>query len=149
VSAETALLGILAIPGRPEFARVARRFVARILGPRFSCAETAVSLSGELVANSLQHSNSVRPGGIITVVLAAIPGGIRIEVTDAAGATVPTLRAPTRPDPTRPAPTPAQAPDAAPGGHGLRLVDALSARWAYDRDGSRLTTWAELACPAR
>jgi anti-sigma regulatory factor (Ser/Thr protein kinase) len=137
VSAETALLGILAIPGRPEFARAARLFVARLLRGRYACADTAVLLSSELVGNSLQYSDSCRPGGVITVALLAIPDGVCIEVADAGGATVPTL--------CPPAPL---AWDPAEGGRGLQLVDRLSARWDYRRDGIRLTTWFELACPA-
>jgi anti-sigma regulatory factor (Ser/Thr protein kinase) len=134
VNAETALLGILAIPGRPEFARAARLFVARMVGGRYAWADTAVLLSSELVGNSLQYSDSTHPGGVITVALLALPDGVRIEVTDAGGATVPTLCAP--------AP---RAPELAEGGRGLQLVDLLSARWDYDRAGARLTTWFELA----
>jgi anti-sigma regulatory factor (Ser/Thr protein kinase) len=135
--AEAALLGVLAIPGHPEFARAARRFVTRTLGGRYSGTDTAILLTGELVSNSLQYSHSCRPGGVITVVLIALPGGIRAEVADAGGATVPTL-----------APSAAEAPDLAEGGRGLRLVDLLSARWGYHREGTRTITWFELACPA-
>ena len=33
---------------------------------------------------------------------------------------------------------------AAEGGHGLRLVDRLAARWDYRRDAAGLTTWFEV-----
>jgi hypothetical protein len=33
----------------------------------------------------------------------------------------------------------------AEGGQGMRLVDALSARWGYQRGGGLATTWFELA----
>jgi len=87
-----ALLGSLTIPGRPEHVAEARAFAARTLGESCACADTVVLLTCELVTNSLQHSDSRRDGGTITVTLIAIPGGIRAEVTDEGGATVPALR---------------------------------------------------------
>jgi anti-sigma regulatory factor (Ser/Thr protein kinase) len=135
VSAETALLGVLAIPGRLKFARAARVFVARTLDGRYSGTDTAMLLTSELVSNSLQYSNSCSPGGVITVVLIALPGGIRAEVADGGGATVPTL--------SRSA---AGSPDLSESGRGLRLVDLLSLRWGYHREGTRTITWFELAC---
>lgn len=137
VDAGTALLGTLTIPGRPEFARATRRFVARTLRGRYSCTDTAVLLTSELVGNSLQYSNSRRPGGVITVTLIAVPDGIRTEVADSGAAAVPTLCA-------RPAP----AADLPEGGRGLQLVDQLAARWNYCRERTRTITWFELACPA-
>jgi hypothetical protein len=74
---------------------------------------------------------------VITVVLIALPGAVRAEVADGGGATVPTL-----------SPSAAGAPDLTEGGRGLRLVDLLSARWGYHREGARTVTWFELAWPA-
>jgi anti-sigma regulatory factor (Ser/Thr protein kinase) len=136
VRAEPALLGVLAIPGRVEFARAARVFVARTLHGRYSCTDTAVLLTSELVGNSLQYSNSCRPGGVITVALISQPGGIRAEVADAGGVTVPTLCLPG-----------SAAPGLAEGGRGLQLVDLLSRCWGYGREDARIVTWFELACP--
>jgi anti-sigma regulatory factor (Ser/Thr protein kinase) len=135
VSAEAALLGVLAIPGRREFARAARVFVARTLDGRYSDTGTAMLLTSELVGNSLQYSNSCRPGGVITVVLIALPGGIRAEVADGGGVTVPTLSL-----------SGAGSPDLSERGRGLRLLDLLSLRWGYHREGTRTITWFELAC---
>lgn len=132
----TALLGSLTIPGRPERVRAARAFVAQTLDDGCACAPTAVLLTCELVTNSLQHSNSRRDGGTITVTLIAIPGGIRAEVIDEGGATVPVLR------PGQPG-----LPEMAEGGRGLQLVEMLSARWSYTRDEAETVTWFELAEP--
>jgi anti-sigma regulatory factor (Ser/Thr protein kinase) len=134
LNAETSLLGTLTIPGQPEFARAARRFVARTLSDRYSCADIAVLLTSELVGNSLQYSDSRRPGGVITVTLIAVPGRLRTEVADGGGPTVPAL---CRPDP----PGSAQP---AEGGRGLQLVDMLAARWSFCRERTRTITWFEL-----
>jgi anti-sigma regulatory factor (Ser/Thr protein kinase) len=129
----TALLGSLTIPGRPEHVAEARAFAARKLGDDWACADTAVLLTCELVTNALQHSDSRRSGGTITVTLIAVPGGIRAEVIDEGSATVPALR----PD----------SPELAEGGRGLQLVDMLSARWNYCRDEAGTVTWFELTEP--
>jgi len=134
MQAGTALLGSLTIPGRPENVRAARAFVAQVLADDCACTPTAVLLTCELVTNSLLHSDSRLDGGIITVTLMAIPGGIRAEVIDEGGATVPTLR------PGHPG-----LPELAEGGRGLQLVEMLSARWSYIRDETRTVTWFELA----
>ena len=125
-----ALLGSLTIPGQPEQVAHARAFVARTLGDGRVCADTAVLLTSELVSNSLQHSHSRRDGGTITVTLIAVPGGIRAEVIDEGGATVPALR--TRDD------------ELDEGGRGLHLLEDLSARWDYYQDQAGTVTWFEL-----
>jgi anti-sigma regulatory factor (Ser/Thr protein kinase) len=134
----TALLGSLAIPGQPGRVAEARAFVARTLGEGHACAPTAALLTSELVTNALQHSQSGRDGGTITIALIAVPGGIRVEVTDQGGATVPVLR------PGQPG-----APELAERGRGLQLVDMLSARWSYLCDPAGTVTWFELAEPPR
>jgi anti-sigma regulatory factor (Ser/Thr protein kinase) len=136
LTAETALLDTLTIPGCPEFAGASRRFVARTLRDRYSrsCADTAVLLTSELVGNSLQYSRSRRPGGVITVTLRSVPDGVRAEVADGGGGTVPAVGAP--------------GSDLAEGGRGLQLVDLLAARWSYRREAARTITWFELTCPA-
>jgi len=133
MNTEAALLGSLTVPGRPQHLHAARAFVARTLGDHCSCADTAVLLASELVGNSLQHSDSGRPGGMVTITLIAIPGGIRAEVTDEGGATVPAVRSAT-----------VGAPHLAENGRGLQLVDSLAARWSYCRDQAGTVTWFEL-----
>jgi anti-sigma regulatory factor (Ser/Thr protein kinase) len=111
--------------------------VARTLEGRHSGTDTAVLLTSELVGNSLQYSHSCQPGGVITVVLIARPGGIRAEVADGGGVTVPTLSL-----------SAAGPADLAESGRGLQLVNLLSVRWGYHREGSRTITWFELGGPA-
>jgi anti-sigma regulatory factor (Ser/Thr protein kinase) len=97
-----------------------------------------VLLSSELVTNSVQHSNSRRRGGTITITVIAVLGGIRVEVIDDGGPTIPaaSLGQPEQPDP-------------AENGHGLRLVEILSARWSHYSDTSGTVTWFELREPSR
>lgn len=121
----------LTVPGRPEQAAAARRFVAGALGRRHPLAEAAVLLVSELVANSLRHSASARDGGTITITVIATPEDhIRVEVTDDGAPTLPAAR-PARGD--------------AEDGRGLHLVSAVAAAWNCSRTGHRTTTWFELA----
>ena len=131
-----ALLGSLTIPGRPERVAQARAFVAQALGDHRTSADTAVLLTSELVTNSLQHSDSGRDGGTVTITLIAIPGGIRAEVIDEGGATVPALH-----------PGPPESPELTVSGRGLLLVNELAARWSYSRDEAGTVTWFELDLP--
>ena len=130
------LLGSLTIPGRPENVAAARAFATWTLGEGGACTDIAVLLTSELVTNSLRHGGSCRDGGSVTVTLIAIPGGIRAEVTDEGGPTVPTLHD-----------GHGGQPDLAEGGRGLQLVEVLSARWGYFRDGTGTMTWFELMEP--
>ncbi|HEX9536659.1 MAG TPA: ATP-binding protein [Streptosporangiaceae bacterium] len=130
------LLGSLTIPGRPEHVAEARVFAAQKLGVDCACADTVVLLICELVTNAVQHSNSRRDGGTITVTLIATPDGIRAEVIDEGSATVPALR-----------PAPPEPAGLDEGGRGLQLVDMLSTRWSYCCDEAGTVTWFELTEP--
>lgn len=130
------LLGSLTIPGRPEHVAEARAFATEKLGDDCACADTAVLLTSELVTNALTHSDSCRDGGTVTVTLIAIPGGIRAEVIDDGGTTVPVLRS------ARPWPA-----ELAESGRGLQLVEMLATRWNYCRDEAGTVTWFELTEP--
>lgn len=120
------------VPAVPEQARVARAFVTGVLGKSHVRVDLALLLASELVANSVRHSGSAVPGGVVTVAVAAGDEAVRVEVTDRCGAGVPVL-------------PPAGPSDAeAEGSRGLWLVDALASRWGYQRGGGLATTWFEL-----
>ena len=121
---------VAAVPGQ---VRAARAFVAGAVGGSHPLADVAVLLASEVVSNSVRHGGSGVPGGLVTVTVAVAGGSVRVEVTDRGGDGSPVLR---------PA---AGADDGAEGGRGMRLVDALSARWGYQRGGGLATTWFELA----
>jgi anti-sigma regulatory factor (Ser/Thr protein kinase)/DNA-binding XRE family transcriptional regulator len=124
------LLGALTIAGRPDQLRTARALVAGTLGADSDLTETAVLLASELIANSVQHSHSRRPGGRITIRLLSVASGLRVEVTDAGAPTVPVLAC--------------SQSALAECGRGLRLVEALADRWGYEPGRRRLMTWFEL-----
>src|SRR5215469_4350801 len=85
------LVNTLAIPGHPEHVRAARTFTALVLAAHSRDDDgTAGLLVSELVTNSLLHSDSAKPGGIITVTVAISPGETLIQVTDEGGPTEPT-----------------------------------------------------------
>jgi hypothetical protein len=66
----------------------------------------------------------------VTVTVKADGQAVRVEVTDKSAESVPVL-------------PPANAGEAE-GSRGMRLVDALAARWGYQRGGGLATTWFEL-----
>jgi anti-sigma regulatory factor (Ser/Thr protein kinase) len=138
MQSQAVLLASLTVAGEPAYLHAAREFVARTLCDGCACSDTAVLLSSELVTNSVQHSNSRRRGGTITITVIAVPGGIRVEVIDEGSTTIPAARL------SRP-----QELDLAENGHGLRLVEILSARWGHYRDAAGTVTWFELTEPPR
>jgi hypothetical protein len=66
-------------------------FVAWALGESHPAADVAVLLASELVTNSVRHSGSAVPGGVVTVTVAVGGGGVRVEVTDRSGDGAPVL----------------------------------------------------------
>jgi anti-sigma regulatory factor (Ser/Thr protein kinase) len=128
----TAVTVSVTIPAVAEKVGEARGFVAGVLGKSHALVDLALLLSSELVTNSVRHSGSAVPGGVVTVTVAAGDEVVRVEVTDCCGDGVPVL------------PTGGTADEEAEGSRGLWLVDALSARWGYQRGGGIATTWFEL-----
>ena len=96
----------------PSHVGLARRLVsARLLDWQINgeASEYAVLLVSELVTNAMRHG-----GEPIRLVADITSSGIRVEVYDGNSDAFPAIRD-IRPD--------------APGGRGLRLVDALADRW--------------------
>jgi len=117
------------VAGRAERARVARVFTAGVLGPGHPCGDDAVLLVSELFGNSVRHGGSGAAGETVTVAVTAAGSVVRVEVTGRSGRGMPQL----------------QVPDSdAEDGRGLRLVEALAARWGWRRCGGRTVTWFEL-----
>jgi len=130
MTAGTAIRASLTVPGYPDQVHAARVFTGTTLGDDHPCTAVAVLLVSELVTNSVLHSNSRLPGGTITITVTGTPDGVRVEVRDAGGTSVPLLKDPVN--------------ALAEGGRGLRLVTDLAARWDYRHDADRLITWFEL-----
>ena len=127
---EVAVRESVTVGARPEEVRVARAFIGRLLGPSCQCADVAILLGSELVTNSVRHSGSAVPGGLVTVTVEAGEDVVRVEVTDRSGDTVPVL-------------LPA-VDNEAEGSRGLWMVEALATRWGYERGGGQAKTWFEL-----
>jgi anti-sigma regulatory factor (Ser/Thr protein kinase) len=63
--------------------------VGGVLGVRHTCRDDAALLVSELFGNSVRHSRSGEPGGMVTVAVTAGGGVVRVEVADRSGAQVP------------------------------------------------------------
>ena len=88
---EAAVAESVTIAAVPERMGLARAFVAGVLGGSHPCNDVAVLLASELVTNSVRHSGSAVPGGLVTVAVAVGAGGVRVEVTDRSGDGAPAL----------------------------------------------------------
>ncbi len=124
------VLGEITLPGVRRSVGVARNFVRDLADlPSVDDLVTAVS---EMVANAVTHTASGLRDGRVTVVLSAGDGVLRLEVADdgAAGG---------RPH--------VKAEVGAETGRGMRIVEALSARWGFRADGPRTVVWAEFPAP--
>jgi anti-sigma regulatory factor (Ser/Thr protein kinase) len=90
-SAVPAVSESMTIPAVPGQVREARAFVARVLGPAHPHVSLALMLCSELVTNSLRHSGSAVPSGVVTVTVVAGEKVVRVKVTDRIGDGVPFL----------------------------------------------------------
>ncbi len=88
------------------------------------------SITGELVANALEHSDS----RTITVACTLTADTLTISVTDEGDGCAPTV----------PVPVAQQEPQQE-NGRGLLITDALADRWGTRRSGGGLEVWAEVA----
>ena len=139
--AETVVLGAIAIPGRGEQVRVARAFVAGVLrelaapepgGLDETVLDNATLLTSELVTNAIRHSRSGAAGGSVGLMVAAVPAGIRVEVTDSGSA----------------ASSPVVKQDSYTcDGHGMFLVQAIAREWGCRRSDAATTVWFCLGLP--
>lgn len=78
------------IAGLPAAAGVARRIVAKILGPTHPQRDQAELIVSELVSNAIRHTRSGLADGLIGLTVEPNPDGCRIEVIDAGPVHTPT-----------------------------------------------------------
>ena len=118
------------LPGGPRAACQAREQVEGGNGrvPEAVRAEVLLLLT-ELVTNAVRHGGA-GDGLPVEVVVARLPGGVRVAVTDP-GAGFEWRR----PQTTR---MPAES------GYGLQLVDRMARRWGIERGEDFTTVWFEL-----
>ena len=128
----TAILGSATFPGRPEQVSAARAFITRTLSavgktPAVD-ADAATLLTSELVTNAIVHTASGAPGGTVTIVVVDVEDGVLIEVIDDGSAGTPVVK----------------DEMLTTDGHGLYLVQQLTAQWGYLRDLAGTTVWFHL-----
>lgn len=115
------------LPATGECARMARRFVARILDAwgLHRMTDDAVFVTSELVTNVIVHAS-----GSPVLDLLTVNGRIRIEVRDLS----PVM--------------PVRRTGGATGGWGLAAIEDLSADWGAHREGGGKVVWCELETTA-
>src|SRR6266571_5138282 len=116
---------------RPRAERVAGTVIR---GPRPGRgrprADAARLLVSELFTNAVQHSESRRPGGTVSIIITGRAGSIGIEVIDQGSMwSVPVVKADVF----------------ATSGRGLFLVQSIADEWGYLRDSTGTTVWCRLA----
>lgn len=89
-------------------------------------------LASEILTNAIVHSASGQ-GGTLSVAVVDVGDAVRVEVVDDGAPTTPHVCG----DPY------------AERGRGLRLVEAVAARWGVCRDAAGTTTWFELESTGR
>jgi anti-sigma regulatory factor (Ser/Thr protein kinase) len=126
IMANATVIGSLAIEGRPECVGAARSFVARALGGADPATDIAVLLTSEAVTNAILHSNSRHAGGMVTITVIEIGGGVRVEVADeGSDLSIPEVK----------------GYGCVSGGQGLFLMQTLANQWGFLRDDSATTVW--------
>ncbi|HEY1698793.1 MAG TPA: ATP-binding protein [Trebonia sp.] len=127
--------GVHVLPYTASSVGEARRRLTKELaaaGVAESPACDAILVLSELVSNALRHATPLPgslAGGEVRVTWELGSGGLRLEVSDGGGETVPRIHEPT---------------GSALGGRGLGIVDRLCLRWGVRRDAGASTVWAEL-----
>lgn len=124
------------LDGTSRAASQARALVRDLLGNEHPSAQEATLVMSELVSNAITHSQSGRPGGIVTVAveMTAKQGDVRIRVRDAGGPDAPVL---TSSDPD------------SEHGRGLAIVDALAADWGSRTGPAGRVTWCRIEASRR
>jgi len=84
-------------------------------------------VASELVTNAIEHGT-----GMVDVAVALSAASVRLVVTSGAGADEPHVKAASHDD---------------DGGRGLAILAALTTRWGWDREGDRLSVWAQFDRP--
>ena len=127
------ILGSVTIPGKPSAVASARAFVTRVLATTEGLppvdSDAATLLTSELVTNAIQHTASGADDGTVTIVVIDVPDGVLVEVIDDGSADMPVVKSDLL----------------ATDGHGLYLVQQLTAQWGYLRDPAGTTVWFHLS----
>jgi anti-sigma regulatory factor (Ser/Thr protein kinase) len=115
---------VLSLERTADAPREARRHVRSHVPP--SRLDDATLLVSELVTNAVKYGPE---NEAIRLIIGSDGERVRLTVHDAGLGPLPEMR---------------NADDPAPGGHGLRIVDAVADRWGVERGSTRV--WFELDC---
>ncbi|MEV4397182.1 ATP-binding protein [Nonomuraea sp. NPDC049607] len=116
------------LPGVPSQVSRARGLVTAALGRDHPFHDDVVLLTSELATNAILHTRS-GDGGSFTVSVSSSDTTVRVCVADG-GTDGPPCVCRTAPQATS--------------GRGLPLIEALSHRWGFVREGGSTTVWFEL-----
>ena len=119
------------LPHAPASASVARRSLTSELsgaGVSNAVVGDAALVISELVGNAVRHASPL-PGGALRVEWSLHPDTVEIAVTDGGSTELPVA---------------VQADEAAIGGRGLSIVEALSRTWGTRRAGRGMVVWAHI-----
>jgi anti-sigma regulatory factor (Ser/Thr protein kinase) len=113
---------LLALPARPEAARLARRELLT-KGLDADVGHTVTLLATELIANAVRHAGMDPYGGRIVFFARLSPELVRVEVGDSGpGFTRAEIK----------------------GGLGMRMLDKLATHWGCERSGQGFRVWFEV-----
>ena len=132
-AATTATLAQVRLPGTAVAVSQARRFVAGVIGDGFPALDDVLVLVSEVASNAVQHTAS-RDGGMFEVAVWVTGSSVRVEIGDQGGTCEPTVAS-------------QDSPGVLAGGRGLRIVEALAARWGHAGDELGRVVWFEVVCP--
>jgi anti-sigma regulatory factor (Ser/Thr protein kinase) len=119
---------VVRFPGVPSQVAGARGLVKATLGRDHPLYDDCVLLTSELATNAILHSRS-GDGGSFTVSVRASPAVVRVRVQDGGSSGPPCL---------------CRTGKQSTSGRGLPLVEALSHRWGFARQGGMTAVWFEL-----
>lgn len=125
-------LGRIDLPAADRSVSEGRAFIRSTLSHvRKETVADIVLLTSEVLTNAIRHSDSARPGGVVTLVVTDCGETIQVEVIDEGSATS-TPRVRTDPD------------GQSLGGRGLWLVDQMSHSWGSREHTAGRVVWFRL-----
>jgi serine/threonine-protein kinase RsbW len=134
---QTERLAVLAadwFPGEAAAVSQAREFVRGVLGSAWPRLDDLLLMVSEIASNAVRHTASGDDGGWFDLTVSAAGLAVRIAIADGGGSSEPQI------------PDGDKEPDVLTGGRGLRIVDALAAKWGHTGDELGRVVWFEMEC---
>jgi anti-sigma regulatory factor (Ser/Thr protein kinase) len=122
-------------PGDAASVGQAREFVRGVLGEAWPGLDDLLLMVSEVASNAVRHTASGDDGGWFDLTVSAAGYAVRIAIADSGSSSEPRI------------PDNGADPDVLTGGRGLRIVDALAARWGHSGDELGRVVWFEVTAP--